>query len=240
MIMKNYKKKTKSQRPIPYFEQPLYDIKKHKVGIVLLFLIVFGKEFMSPFVFSFSNLFFDVFLFVIIVVSYLYFFSYYFRMASSVLIVALYVVAIGYGAPLPYFSLYALFQIFCFAFVHAALLYLTARVVIVVVPDNPMIRDDSIGYCIGAFGLFFIGSLLIMSSIEPFTVCCYNIEYGCFAYHSTEVMVVKGGIWGLCNFIFLVVARYGGPVPKKKLNGKGDRPSRGSNYNFNNEEDDED
>lgn len=53
-------------------------------------------------------------------------------------------------------------------------------------------------------------------------------------------MVVKGGIWGLCNFIFLVVARYGGPVPKKKLNGKGDRPGRGSNYNFNNEEDDED
>lgn len=70
MIMKNYKKKTKSQRPIPYFEQPLYDIKKHKVGIVLLFLIVFGKEFMSPFVFSFSNLFFDVFLFAIIVVSF--------------------------------------------------------------------------------------------------------------------------------------------------------------------------
>ena len=30
--MKNYKKKTKSQRPIPYIEQPLYDIKKHKVG----------------------------------------------------------------------------------------------------------------------------------------------------------------------------------------------------------------
>lgn len=217
MIMKNYKKKTKSQRPIPYFEQPLYDIKKHKVGIVLLFLIVFGKEFMSPFVFSFSNLFFDVFLFVIIVVSYLYFFSYYFRMASSVLIVALYVVAIGYGAPLPYFSLYALFQIFCFAFVHAALLYLTARVVIVVVPDNPMIRDDSIGYCIGAFGLFFIGSLLIMSSIEPFTVCCYNIEYDCFAYHSTEVMVVKGAIWGFCNFIVQGVLRYGGGlVPKKK------------------------
>ena len=158
MIMKNYKKKTKSQRPIPYFEQPLYDIKKHKVGIVLLFLIVFGKEFMSPFVFSFSNLFFDVFLFAIIVVSYLYFFSYYFRMASSVLIVALYVVAIGYGTPLPYFSLYALFQIFCFAFVHVALLYLTARVVIVAVPDNPMDRDYSVGYCIMSFTLFFIVS----------------------------------------------------------------------------------
>lgn len=216
MIMKNYKKKTKSQRPIPYFEQPLYDIKKHKVGIVLLFLIVFGKEFMSPFVFSFSNLFFDVFLFAIIVVSYLYFFSYYFRMASSVLIVALYVVAIGYGAPLPYFSLYALFQIFCFAFVHVALLYLTARVVIVVVPDNHVIRDDSVGYCIMSFGLFLYGSSIILSPEEPFTVCCYNIEYDCFAYHSTEVMVVKGAIWGFCNFIVQGVLRYGGGlVPKK-------------------------
>lgn len=215
--MKNYKKKTKSQRPIPYFEQPLYDIKKHKVGIVLLFLIVFGKEFMSPFVFSFSNLFFDVFLFAIIVVSYLYFFSYYFRMASSVLIVALYVVAIGYGTPLPYFSLYALFQIFCFAFVHVALLYLTARVVIVAVPDNPMIRDDSVGYCIMSFGLFLYGSSIILSPEEPFTVCCYNIEYDCFAYHSTEVMVVKGAIWGFCNFIVQGVLRYGGGlVPKKK------------------------
>ena len=215
--MKNYKKKTKLQRPIPYFEQPLYDIKKHKVGIVLLFLIVFGKEFMSPFVFSFSNLFFDVFLFAIIVVSYLYFFSYYFRMASSVLIVALYVVAIGYGTPLPYFSLYALFQIFCFAFVHVALLYLTARVVIVAVPDNPMIRDDSVGYCIMSFGLFLYGSSIILSPEEPFTVCCYNIEYDCFAYHSTEVMVVKGAIWGFCNFIVQGVLRYGGGlVPKKK------------------------
>lgn len=214
--MKNYKKKTKSQRPIPYFEQPLYDIKKHKVGIVLLFLIVFGKEFMSPFVFSFSNLFFDVFLFAIIVVSYLYFFSYYFRMASSVLIVALYVVAIGYGAPLPYFSLYALFQIFCFAFVHVALLYLTARVVIVAVPDNPMDRDYSVGYCIMSFGLFLYGSSIILSPEEPFTVCCYNIEYDCFAYHSTEVMVVKGAIWGFCNFIVQGVLRYGGGlVPKK-------------------------
>lgn len=217
MIMKKYKKKTKPQRSIPYFEQPLYDIKKHKIGIVLLFLIVFGKEFMSPFVFSFSNLFFDVFLFAIIVVSYLYFFSYYFRMASSVLIVALYVVAIGYGAPLPYFSLYALFQIFCFAFVHVALLYLTARVVIVVAPDNPMIRDDSVGYCIMSFVLFLYGSSIILSSEEPFTVCCYNIEYDCFAYHSTEVMVVKGAIWGFCNFMVQGVSRYGGGlVPKKK------------------------
>lgn len=225
MIMKNYKKKTKSQRPIPYFEQPLYDIKKHKVGIVLLFLIVFGKELMSPFVFSFSNLFFDVFLFAIIVVSYLYFFSYYFRMASSVLIVALYVVAIGYGAPLPYFSLYALFQIFCFAFVHVALLYLTARFVIVAVPDNPMDRDYSVGYCIMSFGLFLYGSSIILSPEEPFTVCCYNIEYDCFAYHSTEVMVVKGAIWGFCNFIVQGVLRYGGGlVPKKKVKGKGARP----------------
>ena len=109
-----------------------------------------------------------------------------------------------------------------------------------VVPDNPMIRDDSVGYCIMSFGLFLYGSSIILSPEEPFTVCCYNIEYYCFAYHSTEVMVVKGGIWGLCNFIFLVVARYGGPVPKKKLNGKGDRPCRVGNYDFNNEEDDED
>ena len=35
MIMKNYKKKTKSQRPIPYFEQPLYDIKKSRDSVTL-------------------------------------------------------------------------------------------------------------------------------------------------------------------------------------------------------------
>ena len=54
-------------------------------------------------------------------------------------------------------------------------------------------------------------------------------------------MVVKGAIWGFCNFIVQGVLRYGGGlVPKKKLNGKGDRPCRGGNYDFNNEEDDED
>lgn len=215
--MKNYKKNVKSQRLLSYFERPLYDLKKHPVGIGLLFLMVFGKEFMSPFVLSLSNLFFDVLLFAIIVISYLYCFSYCFRMASSVFISALYVIVIGYGTPLPYFSLYALFQISCFVIVHAALLYLTAHLVIAVVPDNLMVRKDCVEYCEMSFFLFLYGSSIILSPKEPFTVCCYNIEYDCFAYRSTEVMVVKGAIWGFCNFIVQGVLRYGGGlVPKKK------------------------